>query len=304
MQSTLCYLGSNLVFEDASALLNRLLGVAVDASQVQRISEYYGARIEEQMVVYDPEVLPKLPPPKEKEPAIVSLDGSMVYTKENGWSEMKLARIYYESQNIDIHENRSEIQRSIYVSHLGGCNEFFEKLERYLIPYEKKVFLGDGAKWIWRFPEDNYPGAIQILDAYHAFEKLEFFAKLHIVDAELRKKWVATEKQRLLENGVMEVVENVEKYKSKTLEAKQAKQTLINYYTENEERMQYRTYREKGLPIGSGNIEAAHRHVIQQRLKLSGQRWSTNGAQRIANLRCQYKSKNDGCIRYLIKQAC
>jgi hypothetical protein len=54
--------------------------------------------------------------------------------------------------------------------------------------------------------------------------------------------------------------------------------------------MQYKTFQEKGLLIGSGAIEAAHRTVIQQRLKLSGQRWTKIGAQQIVNLRIAYKS--------------
>ena len=67
--------------------------------------------------------------------------------------------------------------------------------------------------------------------------------------------------------------------------------------------MQYKTYLEKGLTIGSGAIESAQKSVIQQRLKLSGQRWSIKGAQYIANLRCAYKSNNWKSIQYLIKNA-
>ena len=58
----------------------------------------------------------------------------------------------------------------------------------------------------------------------------------------------------------------------------------------NQGRMQYKTYREKGLMIGSGPIEAAHRSVLQKRLKLSGQRWTRKGLQAIANLRTLEKS--------------
>ena len=65
-----------------------------------------------------------------------------------------------------------------------------------------------------------------------------------------------------------------------------AKQKAIDYYVEHDDRMQYRIYLEQGLMIGSGPIEAAHRSVIQQRLKLSGQKWSVPGAQAVANLRC------------------
>ena len=62
---------------------------------------------------------------------------------------------------------------------------------------------------------------------------------------------------------------------------------LLTYYENNKGRMRHKTYKEKGLLIGSVPIEAAHRNVIQQRLKLSGQRWTIKGAQQIANLRAK-----------------
>lgn len=54
--------------------------------------------------------------------------------------------------------------------------------------------------------------------------------------------------------------------------------------------MQYHVFKEKGLVIGSGAIESAHKDVLQKRLKLSGQRWTKKGLQQIAQLRVAYKS--------------
>ena len=49
--------------------------------------------------------------------------------------------------------------------------------------------------------------------------------------------------------------------------------------------MNYPEYDKLGYYIGSGAIESAHRTVVQKRLKLSGQRWTIDGAQRVLNLR-------------------
>ena len=57
------------------------------------------------------------------------------------------------------------------------------------------------------------------------------------------------------------------------------------YLQANRDRMEYKTYRERGLLMGSGAIESAHRTVMQRRLKRAGQRWSINGAQRVLTLR-------------------
>ena len=64
----------------------------------------------------------------------------------------------------------------------------------------------------------------------------------------------------------------------------------MSYYRNNRSRMYYGSYRRRGLLIGSGPIEAAHRNVIQQRLKLAGQRWTQAGVQQVANLRVLRKS--------------
>jgi len=67
--------------------------------------------------------------------------------------------------------------------------------------------------------------------------------------------------------------------------------------------MKYKTFKEQGLLIGSGAIESAHRDMLQQRLKLSGQRWTKKGLQQIANLRILYKSNKMGNQRRLLKFA-
>ena len=65
--------------------------------------------------------------------------------------------------------------------------------------------------------------------------------------------------------------------------------------------MQYHFFREKGLLIGSGAIESAHKDVLQARLKLSGQRWTMKGLQQMAQLRCVYKSGKANRIKELVE---
>lgn len=111
------------------------------------------------------------------------------------------------------------------------------------------------------------------------------------------------QKQRLLEGGVEEVLNELKNLKVVNKQARRAKEAVVHYYESNQHRMQYKQYRHKGYMIGSGAIEAAHRHVIQQRLKLSGQRWSRAGAQQIVNLRACKKSDQWNRIMQLIKTA-
>ncbi|MFT6811295.1 MAG: hypothetical protein ACJA01_004543 [Saprospiraceae bacterium] len=80
------------------------------------------------------------------------------------------------------------------------------------------------------------------------------------------------QKELLLDDGFLQVIDNIKKLKTKNENSSAAKETALRYYEEHEDRMIYKTYKDKGLLIGSGPIEAAHRNVIQQRLKLSGQK--------------------------------
>ncbi len=68
------------------------------------------------------------------------------------------------------------------------------------------------------------------------------------------------------------------------------KQKLLTYLRNNEKRINYGLYKERGLLFGSGAIESANRDIIQKRMKLSGQRWTLSGAQQMLNLRVCYKS--------------
>ncbi len=278
LQELICFLGQSQVFSDGSETLLKTLHLEISDRQVERISEHYGARIEEQMQQYDSQVLPQVKQKSKAEPVYVMIDGSMIYTREEGWKEIKLGRIHARGQVTENQKKRSQLHNSVYVNHLGKCDDFFVKLERMLIPYAKKIIVADGAKWIWKWAEDNYPGSVQILDFYYAVEKL-------------------------LNDQVHQVIQQIIKIKCRNDNAKKSKTEIIRYYETHEDRMQYKSFSDKGYMIGSGPIESAHKSVIQQRMKLSGQRWSIQGVQAIADLRCAYSSNNHDCIKYLIKMA-
>ncbi len=98
----------------------------------------------------------------------------------------------------------------------------------------------------------------------------------------------------------MEVVVNI---KQQNYESKEAL-LLINYYTSNAYRMDYKAYRNIGAGlIGSGAIESAHRTVVQKRMKQSGQRWSNKGAQNMLNLRVLTMNQQWNKVVQLIKKA-
>ena len=304
MQSILCMLGQHSVFESATHVLKSLLRLDVSAKQIQRVSEWYGNQIDPIIEANHQRYIPQLRQSKKDEYTYVMMDGSTLYTREEDWKEIKVGRIFHQSQNIGIQENRNQISHSLYVSHLGDIDGFFPKLERHLANIKsKKIFISDGAKWIWKWNDDNFPGSIQILDYYHAVEKIETFARLYFKKEDQKVLWMTNQKELLLNDQVLQVIKNVEEFRCRTEDQKKAKKTVISYYTEHEDRMMYKTFKKNGWLIGSGPIESAHRNLVQQRLKLSGQRWSKKGAQSIVNLRAYNLSKSWNLIEDLIKLA-
>ena len=65
----------------------------------------------------------------------------------------------------------------------------------------------------------------------------------------------------------------------------------IDYFTANQQRMDYRRYRELGLPIGSGTVESACKNVVAARMKQSGMMWSMPGATGMLQLRASIRSR-------------
>jgi len=305
LQEIICYLASESVFEGVATILHDLLRINISAKQVQRVSEYYGQKLEELEENYQESTLevPLVASETSAEPVYVTMDGSMVYTREEEWKEMKVGRIYSENSRIPIQKDRTIVMDSIYTCTFGNNKEFLKKLDPYIEPYKHKVFIADGAKWIWNWVETFYGLSVQILDFYHAVEKLSAYATLAYKDAGERRQWLDVQKQRLKSDEVEKVIEDLKNTTTKTTETNKALNDVIRYYENNIDRMKYGTFIAKGYLIGSGAIESAHRNVIQQRLKLSGQRWSIVGAQNIANLRAYKKSNRWETLIQEIKKA-
>ena len=305
LQEIICLLAEQSVFEEAEALLHELLGIEISAKQIQRLSEHYGSELEESEKEFEEGAaeVPTIEVNNSESVVYVTLDGSMIFTREEGWKEIKLGRIYSEGSRVGIQPGRTEVTESLYVCTLGNHKSFLRKFEPYIEPYKQKVFIADGAKWIWNWVDDFYDDSVQILDFFHAIEKMGEYASLAYKDEQERHLWLEEIKERLKRDEIAEIIVELKEVSPGKSKEQKALQAVIRYYENNIERMKYGTFLKKGYLIGSGSIESANRNVIQQRMKLSGQRWSIQGAQSIANLRAYKKSNRWAEVISLIKKA-
>ncbi len=67
--------------------------------------------------------------------------------------------------------------------------------------------------------------------------------------------------------------------------------------------MLWRECAEYGLPIGSGIVESAHKHVLQARMKQAGQRWSMLRGRRMVQLRALYRTAGPRRFHWAIREA-
>jgi hypothetical protein len=343
LQEQILRIGQEVVYSKASELIGLFNSIEVTSKQVDRVCNLYGRLLHEAELKQHqaplvgkakraarPQDKPKfaLEPSHEHLRALsrpgretgddllyVMMDGSFLqFRSEDGshkdvWKEIKIGRLFLASQQVkEVSKDRNVIRYSDYVVSLGNVKPFFEKMEARLDGYEGPlVFLNDGASWIWNWVEDGYPHAVQILDYFHAMEYLNGFAETYYTDHRQKENWVKTMSDLLNADDVEKVIEAHVQLKASDKaipgEAREKLNALLSYYENNKKRMLYGTYRKKGYLVGSGPIESANRNVIQKRLRLSGQRWTEQGAQHMACLRAFIKSMRLLNIRDLIKAA-
>jgi hypothetical protein len=144
--------------------------------------------------------------------------------------------------------------------------------------------VGDGAQWIINaFKEQFGAQGKYLLDFYHCSEYLA--AAAPSMNSSDPKTWMHRQQGRLLENKLTPVLKSL----STKLEAQDAVEAPVRgahrYLSQRADYLDYAGTRKAKLPIGSGEIESGHRHVIQQRLKLSGSWWKDQNAEAMLSLR-------------------
>jgi hypothetical protein len=180
-----------------------------------------------------------------------------------------------------------------YVGAIETAEEFGKRLyleawKRGWSRAEKKVVMGDGAEWIWNIADQHFPGAIQIVDLYHAREHLWGLARKLFPNQEAgQRRWMMIHQDMLDEGKIEDVVAALRSIDSSTPELAEKIRTEAGYFENNVERMRYPEFRRQHLFVGSGVIEAGCKTIIGSRCKQSGMFWTVRGANAILALRCR-----------------
>lgn len=170
----------------------------------------------------------------------------------------------------------------------ASLSEFGQRVERETCrrgfhQAKRQVIIGDGAKWIWNIADEQFPGAVQIIDLYHAKGTISNAAKaIFGPDNEFGEQWAKTCRDQLEAGELDSIIGKLETFTKSSKEARQCRDYLIT----NRNRLNYPRFRKLGLSTSSGIVESGCKHVIGARVKQSGMHWSLRGANAIIALRC------------------
>lgn len=171
-----------------------------------------------------------------------------------------------------------------------GKRLYAEAWERGWSRAATKVVIGDGAEWIWNLAQQHFPGAVQIVDLYHARQRLWDLARLlHPNDRKRQNVWIGLHQKRWLDKGkIAKLVASIRSIHVPDADLANTIHNHADYFARNAARMNYPSFRKQHLFVGSGVIEAGCKTVIGHRLKQSGMFWTVKGANALLALRCAH----------------
>jgi hypothetical protein len=293
-----------LPFAQAATTLQRLTGVELCAATLERIAVGMGQSLCQQQQQKAKQHREERLGPVDLKPIrrfYVGMDGVYVPLRDpwdrNGsqgdlncrFGECKIGVVYQARQ--DEKGKDSRVLQSDYVATLSGV----EVLEPLLatLAHEKGhhqareiVVLGDGAAWIWQVAAKQFPGAVQIVDFFHACDHLASYSEARFgKESAEGKSWQKARQAELKSGQLNAVLAQIQSWRPSNEAKRKIRRDTYLYFYNNAERMRYQTFVQKGYHIGSGVVEASCKHIIGQRLDQAGMHWRQETAEAIATLR-------------------
>ena len=293
-------------FERAAAAFRVLTHVPMSKSSLHHLSQEYGGRLVE-LQAAEAEAMVKPPakfdeatfrtvPQPDSEVMAVSLDGGMIHVRQEGWKEVKIAAVsaverVEAGDPVLADEPHVTLTKHSYRAGLWDAAAFSqqqwaEATRRGIEKAHQVVSVNDGALWIWVIVAMCYVPCIQIIDWWHAVQKLWLIAGLLFGEGNtLGRAWVARHKAFLWAGDLRPLYHYVRTCYPHGTPWPDGLAQALGYFFHNRHRMHYAHFRRCGYPVGSGSVESACKVVVQARLKQAGMLWSRPGAQAILALR-------------------
>lgn len=311
--------GVEVAFEEAGRWMEQFLLFRVSDNTIRKETERFGQLQGEREADWqvhsqdEPELQQRIQHNGRKAGRLyASIDGAMAPLQEK-WRELKSIAWYQVEPVKNYQPRRHHATRVGEQSHLQAeaisyhCS--FQEAEQFgpfawatgwqreADLYEQVVFVCDGAQWIWKLVERHFPGAVQIVDWYHASQYLA-----PIVEAAWGahhpkgQTWLEQARSSLWNGQIADLIQDCQVVGQEHPLAQEAVHKAVTYFSNNDKRMDYARFRAEGYLIGSGTIESGCKQIVSLRLKRAGARWTEDGALQTAKARAAWLSGDWDCL--------
>ncbi len=259
-------------FGETSELLRELAGLDIDAKSVERHAEALGREVaDDEMAVVEPE-------PSDARTLYLGLDGTGVPVRKaetagrkgkqpDGSARTREAKIVavWSAETLDRNgrpaRDPGSATYSAAIETVAGRDTDAEPP-----PFAARA-----------------PGAIQIVDIFHAKQHLSEVAKaVYGAGTDLADRWGKTRRDELDQGRLDDILAALRAHADSCDDARKC----IDYIDANRHRMRYPEFRGMGLCVATGVVEGACRNIVGSRLKRGGMHWTVDGANAIVALRC------------------
>jgi len=326
VREAVCFAVAHMTAQESAQLFGKCSFFKPSATAIKHVVEKVHAEIVPRQTVLEANIQEQITVPKASRVLVASMDGVNVPLREPGVPRGRPAERPGQDANAekqscyknamvgtlsfygDVPDEQETPERLLGVA-LARMPEacavtFKDKFEQHLSVLERKagptmtkVFLCDGHRTLWNYADHQkrYDDYEKLIDFFHAEEHLSKAAEaLFGKRSAHARAWYDKYRVKLLEqaNGAAAVQRSMVYYRQRRRLSKTRQKALAaeqTFFRRNQHRMDYAGFRARGLPIGSGPVEAACKSIVKTRLCRSGMRWLRKGGQRILDLRCYAK---------------
>ncbi len=305
-----CLLAVFVPFETATVLLQRLTGIELSATTiwnwVQSAGQKAMEQLEQELELLASGIEPteeKLSPKMKQMPLIIGADGVMVPIRpqekspkgQTIWREVKVAILARLEQRLNSKGKPiSKLHHRRKVAVLGDIESLKPRLWLEAIRCGFRgstvAWISDGGRGFWRLYHECFAQTcIGILDFYHAAQNL-WKAAAAVLDGRTIKarQWFKRIRHQLRHGESEQVIAQLAygiEFRSFPVAVVKTLTNVHDYIITHRNHINYKRFKELGLPLGSGIVESACKWLIQQRFKGVGMRWSEDGFNHLLHLR-------------------
>lgn len=277
------------------------------AQAVDKLVEHYGVLLPESTVVRITEghakAMSECAPQASRWPkqpgvaaVIAQMDGGMVPTVEPDASQADRRRgkqLRWREAKICLAYRKGSRSLAYGGTLCGDVNDAGQELFRCAaaVGFGRKTkvhAVGDGAEWIAAQVERKFgSNGTYLVDFYHVCEYLAAASKSIVRDDAGARCWLDKQSHRLKAGDVSNVLAALQPHLEPPERADEDApvRQCHRYLSRRLDQLNYKDAVAQNLPIGSGDIESAHRHIVQQRLKRPGAWWLVEHAHQMLGLR-------------------